>query len=146
MPAAILARSAAIALARQGDPEPVRHYITKTRDSEKHALANLTFWAYWLGEISDTYTSDGDMITRGADAWSGHRLLNHLLTYLGDPVNGEINAYSLWTLVLSRPALLDRDPVLRLRASTAVEQALDGPTKMHRELEQVQVAIRLASR
>lgn len=146
MPAAILARSAAIALARQGDPEPVRHYIAKTRDSDKHALANLIFWAYWLGEISDTYTSDGDMVATGADAWSGLRLMKHLLIYLSDPINGEINAYSLWTLVLSRPSLLERDPELRKRASIAVEKALDGLTRMRRELEQVQVAIRLASR
>jgi transcriptional regulator with XRE-family HTH domain len=146
MPAAILARSAAIALARQGDPEPVRHYIARTRDSEKHALANLTFWAYWLGEISDTYTSDGDMVATGADAWSGLRLMNHLLTYLSDPVNREINAYSLWTLILSRPSLLERDADLRQRATIAVGTALDGPTRMRRELEQVQVAIRLASR
>ncbi len=148
IPAAILSRSAALAMARQGDSEPVRRYIQSTVDNDAHAVANLTYWAYWLGEVPDVYGSDGDMITQAADSWSGLRLLDHLLGHLQDPRNAEMNVHSLWTLVLARPGLLERSETVRRRASASVEAALDDGlgSRARRELANLQYAIRLAGR
>lgn len=148
IPAVIAARSAALALARQGDPEPVRRYIQNTSESDAHTLAALTYWAYWLGEVPDVYGSDGEMVELGGSSWSGVRLIDHLLAHLRDPQHADLNVHGLWTLILARPGLLERDADLRHRAATSIEAALDEGLggHAHRTLTRLQCAIELAAR
>ncbi|MEV8373639.1 helix-turn-helix transcriptional regulator [Kribbella sp. NPDC056861] len=149
LPAGIAARSSSIALARHGDADPLRHFIRNTLSSETHAAANLAYWAYWLGEITESYADDSYLIAGVEDhAWSGGRLADHLLKHLDDPVHSYLNIHSLWILILAKPDLLGRDHKLRLRTAQRVEQALDtgfdGETRD--ELINLRCAVQLAGR
>ncbi|WP_238160371.1 helix-turn-helix domain-containing protein [Kribbella pratensis] len=148
LPAGILNRTASLALARQGDLEPVRHFIQGTLSNDDQTLASLTYWAYWLGEIPDTYASDGDMVEMGARAWSGHRLARHLIGHLGDPRNAEMNIHSLLCLVMARKELLESDGDLRSRTLLAIEQAESTELSRHarQELQNLRFATQLAGR
>lgn len=145
----IAARSAAVALARHGDGEPLRYFIDNTLNDERHAAANLTYWAYWLGEINEPHADDSYLLTGTSDrSWSGARLANHLLEHLTDQVNAPLNIHSLWHLVLARPELLEYDRELRRQTRERVEEALDdnpaaGSTV---ELNNLRCAVQLANR
>jgi transcriptional regulator with XRE-family HTH domain len=52
------ARSLVVARARQGDKEPLRHFIRTALSSDACQAASLNYWAYWIGETTDTYSSD----------------------------------------------------------------------------------------
>ncbi|MEV6416380.1 helix-turn-helix transcriptional regulator [Kribbella sp. NPDC051718] len=149
LPAGIAARSATVALARHGDSDPLRYFIKHTLSREDHAAANLAYWAYWLGEITESYADDSYLIA-GADehGWAGGRLAAHLLKHLDNDVHSHLNIHSLWVLVLARPDLLRRDHNLRLRTGDRVEQALDagfdGETRD--ELINLRCAVQLAGR
>ncbi|WP_125774322.1 helix-turn-helix domain-containing protein [Antribacter gilvus] len=144
----LLGRGAALGLARQGDLDPVRRFIGTDFTDQQQVTANLVYWAYWLGEIPDAYSSDGDMLAGGEVVWTGHRVLEHLLNHLKEPMGADLNAHSLWALVQARPNLLDAGLVHRLDASTKVQDAIhDGlDQRAHRELSDVYFAIRLAGR
>ncbi|MGW6197998.1 helix-turn-helix domain-containing protein [Kribbella sp. NPDC055110] len=145
----IAARSAAVALARHGDGDPLRYFIDNTLSDERHAAANLTYWAYWLGEINEPHADDSFLLTANSTrSWSGVRLANHVLEHLTDHVNGPLNIHSLWQLVLARPELLEYDRELRRRTGERVEEALDnlpaeGGTV---ELNNLRCAVQLANR
>jgi transcriptional regulator with XRE-family HTH domain len=66
----MVARSAAIALARQGDREPLAWFVRNHLVDELQATANLNYWAYWLGEIVDVQADD-TYVTDVGSAWSG---------------------------------------------------------------------------
>ncbi|WP_241995881.1 helix-turn-helix transcriptional regulator [Kribbella sp. VKM Ac-2568] len=145
----IAARSAAVALARRGDGDPLRHFINNTLNDERHAAANLAYWAYWLGEINEPHADDGFLLTATASrTWSGVRLADHLLEHLTDQVNATLNIHSLWHLVLARPELLTYDTDLRRRTGERVEQALDDGPDVHAtvELNNLRCAVQLANR
>ncbi|TDW98239.1 helix-turn-helix transcriptional regulator [Kribbella sp. VKM Ac-2566] len=145
----IAARSAAVALARHGDADPLRYFIDNTLSDERHAAANLTYWAYWLGEINEPHTDDAYLITATSTrSWSGVRLANHLLEHLTDQVNAPLNIHSLWQLVLARPELLEYDRELRQRTGERVETALDdNPADSSTvELNNLRCAVQLANR
>ncbi|MEU4392227.1 helix-turn-helix domain-containing protein [Kribbella sp. NPDC023855] len=149
LPAGIAARSATIALARRGDSDPLRYFIKHTLNSEPHAAANLAYWAYWLGEITESYADDSYLIAGVDDyAWSGGRLADHLLQHLDDSVHSHLNIHSLWVLVLAKPDLLRGNQELRQRTARRVEHALDagfdGETRD--ELVNLRCAVQLAGR
>ncbi|GAB3159981.1 hypothetical protein GCM10027059_07080 [Myceligenerans halotolerans] len=146
--ATIHGRSAALALARLGDRDPLRRFIDVTLADDAHAEVNLTYWAYWLGEIPAEYADDHSMVRHGQHAWAGNRLLDHLLHHLDDPRNGPLNIHSLATVVAARPALLSQNPAARVEAARCVEAALDGNMGRHAtsDLNNVRYAIRLAAR
>jgi len=145
----IAARSAAVALARRGDGDPLRYFIKNTLNDERHAAANLAYWAYWLGEINEPHADDDFLLTATAGRnWSGVRLADHLLEYLTDQVNAPLNIHSLWHLVLARPELLRYDSDLRRRTGERVEEALDSRPDVHTtvELNNLRCAVQLANR
>lgn len=148
LPSGILSRTASLALARQGDLDPVRHFIQGTLADHDQTIASLTYWAYWLGEIPDTFANDGEMVEQGAKSWSGRRLIEHLITHLKDPRNAEMNIHSLLCLVMARKELLESDADLRQRAAAAVEQADANELGRHarQELANLRFAIQLAGR
>ncbi len=124
--AGITARSAAVALALRGDPEPVRGFINRTLSSQTQATANLNYWAYWLGEIPDSVADDSALASDEMHAWPGTKLAAHLAHYLQAPGVAELNIHSLWHLVLARPHLLAPQSDLLDRVEVSVEDALDG--------------------
>ncbi|MEV6895658.1 helix-turn-helix transcriptional regulator [Kribbella sp. NPDC051137] len=148
LPSGILTRTASLALARQGDLEPVRHFIQGTLANDGQTLASLTYWAYWLGEIPDTFASDGEMVELGARSWSGRRLAEHLIGHLDDPRNAEMNIHSLLCLVMARKELLESDGDLRSRTLLAIEQAESSELSRHarQELQNLRFATQLAGR
>ncbi|MBB5837470.1 helix-turn-helix domain-containing protein [Kribbella italica] len=148
LPSGILSRTASLAIARQGDLDPVRHFIQGTLSNNDQTLASLTYWAYWLGEIPDTYADDGDMVTLGANTWSGRRLIEHLITHLDDPRNAEMNIHSLLCLVMARKELLESDADLRHRTALAIECAETTELGRHarNELANLRFATQLAGR
>ncbi|WP_234376298.1 hypothetical protein [Streptomyces sp. CB01201] len=64
------ARSTATALARQGDPQPLRDFIERALvDDDAGEAANLNYWAYWLGAASRPQPSDLFMRDRELTGW-----------------------------------------------------------------------------
>jgi hypothetical protein len=77
----ITVRSSALALAWQGDDEPLRRFVAGFAESDAFNQANLNYWAYWVGDIPDPQPNDGFMFS-DMHAWSGVRVMEHLLDRL----------------------------------------------------------------
>lgn len=148
VPAGLAVRSAAVALARQGDTDPVNFFIENTLTSDMQALANLTYWAYWIGEIPDVYADDSFLVDVPAHSWSGTSLMAHLADRLQVPGHAELNIHSLWSLVLARPHLLEHHSSLRAKVEQSVDRALsDGFTGHARDdLANLRCAVQLSRR
>lgn len=148
LPSGIAMRSASVALALHGDPEPLRYFINTTLSSESQSIANLTYWAYWIGEVTADFADDDFLCAAPTHGWAGTTLMAHLADHLDAPHHADLNIHSLWTLVLARPYLLDQLPSLRERVSRRVEKALsNGVTGAARDnLANLRCAVQLASR
>jgi hypothetical protein len=143
------ARSASVALAVAGDSTHLHDFVDHM-NGQTEDVANLNYWAYWIGELGDEQASDLFMLTADSRAWTGHRMLDHLLQRL-DPVSPHLplNLSTLHALIASRPALLNSRPGTRgslrqvldkLAASTVV-------TRTGRDqLAGLQYAVRIAER
>src|SRR4029453_10435231 len=68
------ARSLVVARAPQGEKEPLRHFIQTALSSDACQAANLNYWAYWIGETTDTYSSD-EFMAGELGPWLGMALL-----------------------------------------------------------------------
>lgn len=149
VPSWISVRSAAVALAQHGDPGPLDTFIEKATASQDHELANLIYWAYWMGEIphlqiDDTFMRDDRL------PWDGSQLLGHLLERL-HPHSGQTSLYvhTLSRLVLARPHLLDRYPDLTRLALNRIEAAAGDQqltVRARQELSNVAYAIKFSRR
>jgi hypothetical protein len=53
VPSWVAVRSSAVALAQDGDPEPLQAFVTHGLSSDDQDVANVNYWAYWVGEISE---------------------------------------------------------------------------------------------
>ncbi|MBP2474394.1 transcriptional regulator with XRE-family HTH domain [Crossiella equi] len=150
VPSWVEVRSSAIALTRYGDRDPLRAFVRTALTNEAQEIANLNYWAYWVGEVSDVQTDDGFMTELGMRAWDGEELLRHLLLRLQPGSDhAELNIHSLWSLVLARPALLEGNPALRALARERVDRMAEDAElakQAHRELTGLDYAIRLAAR
>ena len=140
------ARSLVVARARQGDKEPLRHFIRTALSSDACQAANLNYWAYWIGETTDTYSSD-EFMAGDLGAWPGIGLLRRFVDNLvaTEPLV-DLYVHSLWALLERRGRLLDNDPQLARaladRGETLLgEGELSGQSR--RELEQVHYGVRL---
>jgi hypothetical protein len=51
------ARSASVALASAGDSTQIHDFVGQLTDTRAE-VANLNYWAHWIGELSDEQTSD----------------------------------------------------------------------------------------
>lgn len=143
------ARSAAAVAARQGDRDRMGYFIASSlADNEPGEVANLNYWAYWIGESSHLQLSDhfiGDPI---APAWPGHRLFRHLVVGLA-PEQGffDLNVHTLWALLAARPHLLHTTAGAGRALRETLPVLLDDTrpsTRARRELEGIRYAIRLA--
>ncbi len=138
-------RSGAHTLARFGDRDALAHFIRGSIGSDQCEVANLNYWAYWLGELAEPQIADTFMIE--PHTWHGTRLLDHLIAKL-DAANPYIDvvAHTLWSLLTSRPALLPHavdqltPPLTRTLDSDGISD------QSRRELQEVFYALRMSQR
>ncbi|MGA5817831.1 helix-turn-helix domain-containing protein [Kitasatospora sp. NPDC094028] len=140
-------RSVAMVSARHGDRDHMCHFIDRGLSDEDGAVANLNYWAYWIGELPNLEVSD-DFIAAGTPSpWSGDRLLAHLAGGL-EPEYGfvELNIHTAWSLLQVRPGLLRSGSAaraLRDRLPVMLDSKELSP-RGRRELDSIRYAIRLA--
>jgi transcriptional regulator with XRE-family HTH domain len=140
------ARSVAIALSRQGDPDALTHFIAVGRDDDVWETANLNYWAYWVGETR-TVERDDTFMGAGLGRWRGLDLLDHLVARLGpDADDLALNVHTVWALLVARRGLLDDDPALARALAGRVAVLLDSglPPAVHSEADAIRTALRLA--
>jgi hypothetical protein len=107
------ARSASVALAAAGDSTHLYDFVDHMTKGAAET-ANLNYWAYWIGELSDEQSSDAFMMVADARSWTGARLLRHLVNRLApDSPHLPLNLCTLHALVASRPSLLNERPAVR---------------------------------
>ena len=150
-PAWAVRRSLAVARAVAGDPERLRHFIADQMGSDRAEIANLRYWAYWVGEdgtpaVSDAFMADGDL-----GPWRGDTLLRHLVAGLAAGVSyRDLVIHSVWALVGRRPWLLDDDPPVTAALDGRCRRLLDDHETLgvqaRRELEQLAYAVRTRGR
>ena len=150
VPSWVSVRSSAVALAQEGDRESLHDFVARGLVHDVQESANLNYWAYWLGEISDTYADDRFMTVPAGRRWTGERVLEHLLTRLEpDSAHLALNVHTVWALMLARPRLVDGRAQLRALAGKRVEHLMDSPdlpTGTRQELAGIAYGIRLADR
>lgn len=134
-----VARSQAVSSAHAGDLDPLRRFIHHGLSDDAGIEANLSYWAYWVGEHTALWTEDADM-TRPAPDWTGDRLLASLIDGVVHAPYRELCVHALWSLLRSRRHLI-RDRRTARRVLDAAEtslacDSLDGDAR--RRLEQVQ--------
>ncbi|MBT8224280.1 MAG: transcriptional regulator [Dactylosporangium sp.] len=140
------ARSVATSLAQQGDPEPLRDFITRAHPDDTCGLAALNYSAYWVGELRHRQHDDAFM-TDPRLPWRGTLLLRHLIDRLrpGHPFL-DLNIHNLWLLLTARPGILNDDPALSRDLITASQRLLDSGglwTQSHTELTCVYYGVRM---
>ncbi|MFW6638809.1 helix-turn-helix domain-containing protein [Nocardiopsis algeriensis] len=147
-PSWAVVRSGAHSMARIGDTDALPHFIDVHISTDMCEVANLNYWAYWLGEISDPQLADTFMIDMDMDSWHGGRLLKHLVGRLTrDNVYVDVVCHTLWALVIRKPMLLSKSIVEEVAA--AVTRMLDEgliSSRSKRELEEVFYALRTVQR
>ena len=148
VPSWVAVRSSAVALAQDGDPEPLAAFVARGLGDDDQNTANVNYWAYWVGEIADTQVDDRFMTEVPKRPWSGALLLEHLVPRVreGSP-HLALNAHTLWALILSRPRVLEEQPHLRTQVGHQVERVLDTPDldpAAKQQLAGVAYAVRLA--
>ncbi|MBF6302312.1 helix-turn-helix transcriptional regulator [Nocardia amamiensis] len=138
-----VARSAAVRAASTGNHEPLQRFVDEGLSDAETELANLRYWAYWVGEFGTPWASDADMVRTKSDAWSGELLLPSLLTGVVSAPYRELCAHSLWALARTRRML-----VTQPRWASAISSTVDKATsddslsaRARQRLEQVHYLI-----
>jgi transcriptional regulator with XRE-family HTH domain len=143
------ARSLVVARARQGDKEPLRQFIRTALSSDACQAASLNYWAYWIGETAETYSSD-EFMAGDLGPWAGTALLRRFAANLvaTEPL-ADLYAHSLWALLERRGRLLEDDRQLARSLTVRVEALLaegELSAQSRKELEQVHYGVRLLQR
>ncbi|MGH8897087.1 MAG: helix-turn-helix domain-containing protein [Egibacteraceae bacterium] len=143
-------RSSALALARFGDRDPVQAFVQHGLANEQQEVANLNYWAYWVGELPHIEPDDAFMVATDVSSWDGSTLLRHLLNRLEvGSEHADLNIHTLWTLLQARPSLLQIHTTLRSLARERIEQLMDDrelSAQTRQKLPALAYAIRLAER
>ncbi|MEU4621306.1 helix-turn-helix transcriptional regulator [Actinoplanes sp. NPDC023801] len=142
-------RSASVALAVAGDSTHLYDFVEKMTDQFQQA-ANLNYWAYWIGELSDEQTDDAFMADADTRSWTGARLFQHLMGRL-DPESPHrpLNICTLHALIASRPSLLNGRPDVRASLAVALDRLASTDALSRTERNQVaglQYAARITDR
>ncbi|WNV84160.1 helix-turn-helix domain-containing protein [Umezawaea sp. Da 62-37] len=149
VPSWLAVRSSAVALASTGNRDPLTAFVSTGLADTAQEIANLNYWAYWVGETTEVQVDDAFMTSDHRMTWSGAHLFEHLLSGLSSMSNHvELNIHTLWSLLLARPRLLESHPVLRTLARAKVDEVIDEDltARSRQELANVGYAIRLAER
>lgn len=113
-------------------------------------MADLNYWAYWIGELPDEQISDTFMLDADTRSWTGVRLLRHLVRRL-EPNSPHLplNLSTLHALIASRPSLLDGWPEVRASLAHVLDRlaSADGLSRVGRDqLAGLLYAVRIAAR
>lgn len=150
VPAWVVVRSSAVALAYGGDRDPLRVFLRRTCATHQLEQANLNYWAYWAGELDTIEVDDSFMCRLDLQGWSGARLLGQLLELLHPgSAHAELDLHTVWALLLTHPALLSKHANLRAAAARTVETLASDPdlsAHARRELSDIFYAVRIARR
>lgn len=104
-------RSRSISAAAAGDIEAVHRFATDHLTTKEQIQANLTYWAYWTGEVPDLWRSDVQMVTTPVSTWAGNRLLDTLVRGLANQAPyQELCAHTLHSLLEYKPHLAHLKP------------------------------------
>lgn len=143
------ARSASVALASAGDGTHLHDFVDHMTDTRAE-VANLNYWAHWIGELNDEQASDEFMLNADTRSWAGVRLLRHLTNRLGpDSAHLPLNLHTLHTLIASRPSLLSGRPAVRASLAEVLDRlaSADRLSRTGRDqLAGLQYALRIADR
>lgn len=143
------ARSASVALALAGDSTHLYDFVDHTTDTRAE-VANLNYWAHWIGELNDEQTSDAFMLDDDTRSWTGVRLLRHLTNRLEpDSPHLPLNLYTLHALIASRRSLLSGRTSARASLAEVFDRlaSTDCLTRTGRvQLAGLQYALRIADR
>jgi transcriptional regulator with XRE-family HTH domain len=145
----LAARSASVALAVAGDSSYLYDFVDHMT-GQIGEVANLNYWAYWIGELCDDHASDGFMLDPDTRSWAGVRMLQHLLQRV-DPTSPQLplNLATLHALVASRPSLLSGPPAARISLAGVLDRLACSNTLARSERDQLaglQYAVRTADR
>jgi transcriptional regulator with XRE-family HTH domain len=143
------ARSASVALASAGEPTHIYDFVEQMTDTRAE-VANLNYWAHWIGELSDEQTDDAFMLNDDTRSWSGARLLHHLIDRLGPRSSHlPLNLRTLYALIASRPSLLNERPGAHERLAETLDILASSQVLTRTGRDQVaglQYALRIAGR
>ncbi|MBB6174106.1 hypothetical protein HNR23_004166 [Nocardiopsis mwathae] len=147
-PSWAVVRSGAHTLARKGDGDALPHFIGVHIEADECETANLNYWAYWLGEISDPQVTDSFMVELDLETWNGERMLSHLIAKL-DATNPYVDVvvHTLWSLITRKPGAVT--PRSAEPASVAVARLLEESSaspQAVKELNEVLYALRMIHR
>jgi hypothetical protein len=141
------ARSIAVALGRQGNPEALTRFVQLGREDDTWETANLNYWAYWAGETRRIERDDAFM-GAGLGRWRGLTLLDHLVARLGVGADDlTLNVHTVWALIVARRGLLEDDPELARALAGRVTVLLDSATlapTVRTEVESIRSALTMA--
>lgn len=136
-----VARSRAISAASNGNPEPLQRFIEHGLSTDRAISANLAYWAYWVGEVPQPWSSDADMLT-DTQPWSGELLLSSLLDGLENAPYRDLCADALHALMRHRRGL--RTSMNSQRIRHAIDRATSTSEfrrRSVRKLEQLSYAL-----
>ncbi|MDF3291914.1 helix-turn-helix domain-containing protein [Streptomyces silvisoli] len=140
-------RSIATALARHGDPQPLRDFIDRSlADDDMGEAANLNYWAYWLGALPATQVDDRFMAKRSLPEWDAITLMRRLTQGMKEaPTYADLYAHSVWALLTACPWLPQAEPATAkvLMAHTVITlDENDLSSRSRRELGAVHQLLR----
>jgi hypothetical protein len=143
------ARSASVALASAGDGTHLHDFVDHMADTRAE-VANLNYWAHWIGELNDEQTNDAFMLGGDTRSWMGVRLLQHLTNRLEpDSPHLPLNLCTLHTLIASRPSLLSGRSSVRASLAEVLDKfaSVDRLKRTGRDqVAGLQYAVRIADR
>lgn len=145
----IEARTAATVAARRGDPELLKDFVENALvGDERGELANLAYWAYWLGAMPSDQPDDGFMHAPAPAAWNPLLLFGRLVESLHEaPGTVDLYIHSITTLLASRPWLAQAAPQSSGAFSARATELLDGggiSGRSRRDLQSVQYRLQRA--
>lgn len=120
------ARTVSIARAVQGDVEPLRDFLRVGFGSDEQERANLNYWAYYAGELTDRQHSDHFQVADDL-RWRGTKLLAHLVNGLR-PDSGylALSVHTIGALLLERRGIAHDEPAITHALIERARQLLDG--------------------
>jgi hypothetical protein len=123
-----VARSLTVALACQGDPDPLRWFMRGHIAEPACQEANLSYWAYWTGADGETASGEEFMTERRMDVRKAAGLLRHLTANLTAALPyADLSAASISSMLGRWPALLHYDPLAAADLAARTAGMLDGP-------------------
>lgn len=142
-------RTLAVSLVRYGDPSTLIDFSHYGLADEPGHVANLNYWAYWVGETPVVERDDSFMPVR-LGPWRGDQVLRHIASRLDARAGvAELGIQTLSTLLAARPHLLGEDPSFTTRLAATASQLIDSgrmTSPARQALAQVCYALRLHTR